>query len=400
MIRTLALALALSGATVYTGDGPPLADATILIEGERIVAVGRDVAIPAGAERLDLRGRRVTPGLVDAVSRLGLVEVSAEPSTVGATLGPDADPVRAALRVEDSFDPRSETLAVARTGGLTSAVAVPVGGLVSGLSAAIELGASPRVAHAPVALHVRIGAGEPGARSAAFLRLRELLGDARLYRGNRGSFISRRLRELSAGPLDLPVLARATSGELPVVFHVDRAADISTVLRIAGDGKLRAIIAGGAEAWMVAAELAAAGVPVVLDPLANLPVDFDALHSTSRSAALLRERGVRVALSTLGEAHRAHRLRLAAGNAVAAGLDRDAALAAITRVPAEILGLDGIGVLRPGARADLVIWNGDPLEPGTWAEQVLVRGEPVSLRTRQDALVERYGTAAPLTTPP
>ena len=390
MIRLLALALALSGATVHTGDGPPLEDATIVIDGERIVAVGPDAEVPAGASRVDLRGRVVTPGLIDAVSRLGLVEVSAEGTSAAAHADADADPVRAALRVSDVFDPRAATLEIARAWGLTGAVAVPVGGIVSGVSAGIELGTAPRITRAAAALHVRVSAQGPGGRTAAFGRLRELLADARLYRGNRGSFIARRLRDLRASPDDLIVLSRALAGELPVVFHADRASDISTALRIARDAGLRAVIAGGAEAWLVAPELAAAGVPVVLDPLANLPVSFDSLHARSDAAALLNAAGVRVALSTLGEAHRAHRLRLAAGNAVAEGLDPDAALAAITRVPAEIFGLEDVGVLRPGARADLVVWTGDPFEPTSWAERVWIGGDAVSLETRQDRLVRRH----------
>ena len=390
MIRALLLAVALTGATVHPGDGSRLPGATVLIEGERIVALGVDVAVPAGAERVDLRGRVITPGLIDAVSRLGLEEVALEPTAVAGILGEEADPVRAALRVEDVFDPRAATLDVARAGGLTGAVAVPAGGLVSGVSAAIELGAVPAVSRSAAGVHVHVSSATPGGRSAAFLRLRELLADARLYRGNRGSFLSRRLRELRAGPLDLAVLGRALGGELPVVFHVDRASDIETILRIAEESRLRAIVAGGAEAWRVAPALAGADVPVLLDPLANLPASFDALHARSDSAAILHAAGVRLALSTLGEAHRAHRLRLAAGNAVAEGLDPAAALAAITRVPARIFGLEDRGVLRPGARADLVVWNGDPFEPTTWAERVWVGGQAVPLRSRQDALTERY----------
>ena len=389
MIAWLA-AFAIVGATVHTGEGPPLEDATLLVSGGRVQALGPGVAVPEGVRRIEAPGAVVTPGLVDVLSRLGVVEIELEAATVEATLDDGADPVRAALRASDTFDSRASTLPNARAAGITSALVVPSGGLVSGLSVWVDLVPGTPARRDPVALHVRLEPGQDrGSRTAAFLRLRELWADARLYRGNRGPFISRRLRDLSASAADLEVLSRALGRELIVVFHAHRYADILALLRMVERHRLDARLAGGAEAWLAADELAAAGVGVILDPRLNLPYSYDTLRARSDAAGILHERGVALAFSTFGDAHRPERLRIAAGNAVARGMPYDAALAAVTRGPARMFGSDA-GVLRPGAPANLAIWNGDPLEPANWATHVFVHGRPVDLTTRQDLLTRRY----------
>ena len=162
------------------------------------------------------------------------------------------------------------------------------------------------------------------------------------------------------------------------------------VLELAQREKLRAILVGAAEGWLVAKQIAAAGVPAIVDPLDDLPASFDELRARDDNAARLHAAGVRVAFSSLGDAHRVHRLRHAAGNAVARGMPRAAALAAITRVPAEIFDVRDSGVLRAGALADLVIWNGDPLELDSWPLRVFAHGRELELDTRQDELTRRY----------
>lgn len=391
MIRAL-LAVAIVGATVHTGEGPPIQDATVLIEGNRIAAVGTGVALPSGTRIVEARGQVVTPGLVESYARLGLDEVRLEPSAVEGTAGSSYDPVRATLRVWDTFNPLSPLLAQAHRGGITSAVIVPRGGVVAGQSAWVDLTPEGPVREAPVAVHVDLtGLGlEEGARTRAFLQLREVLEDARLFRANRGPYISRKLRELSVSGSDLEVLARALDAELLVVLEVDRAPGIRTTLEIIRDHRLRACLLGVNEGWLVAEEIARAGVPVLVNPLEDLPRSFSSLHARPDNAARLRRAGVEVAFTGRGTARTVERLRHLAGNAVARGVSYDDAIAAITRVPAEIFGIVDAGTLRPGALANLVVWNGDPLELTTWAVQVYVRGEPVSLRSRQELLTERY----------
>jgi imidazolonepropionase-like amidohydrolase len=392
VIRLLC-AVALLSTTVYRGEGPPLEGATVVIDLNRVDAVGVDLPIPEGARVIDARGRVVTPGLVDSSSRLGLDEVTLEPSAVEGTAGPNHDPVRAALQVWDTFNPASVLLPVARQGGLTSAVVVPKGGLVSGQSAWVDLVEEMPIRQSPAALHVSLtGLGEEaGARARAFLRLREVLEDARLFGGNRGPYIARRLRELSVSASDLEVLGRALERELLVVIEVDRASDIRTTLELVRDHRLRAVLLGATEGWVVADEIARAGVPVLVNPLEDLPASFSTLRARSDNAVRLYEAGVTVAFTSRGGSRLAPRLRQLAGNAVAQGFPYNAAISAITKVPAEIFGMIDAGSIRPGSLANLVVWNGDPLDLASWPVELFVRGEAMPLRSREDLLIERYG---------
>jgi imidazolonepropionase-like amidohydrolase len=222
------------------------------------------------------------------------------------------------------------------------------------------------------------------------MRLRDTLADARLYRANRGPYIGRRLRELSLPQEDLDVLVRVLDREIPLVVTVDRAADIRTALVLGREQRIRLVLLGASAGWKLAEEIAAADVPVLLDPTHNLPASFDLLDSRGDNAALLHRAGVEVAFTTRGAVHLAHRLRFAAGHAVARGFPSEAALAAVTRVPAGIFGMERTGALRPGSVANLVVWNGDPFEVTTWATRMFVRGEEVDLTSRQDRLIERY----------
>lgn len=391
MTRLLA-AIAIVSGTVYTGEGPPIEGATVVIDGNRVAAVGTDVRVPAGAEVIDAEGHVVTPGFVDAASRLGMVEVIAEPTAVEGVVEEKDDPVRAALRVSDTFNPASTLIPFARLGGITSALVVPTGGLVSGQSAWVDLVEAAPVREAPIALHVSVtGMGdEAGARSRAFLRLREALEDARLYRANRGPYISGQLRDLSVSAADVEVLGRALEREIAVVIEVDRAPDIVTALDIIRDHRLRGVLLGASEGWAVAREIARAGVPVLVSPFDDLPWSYSMLRARPDNAIRLREAGVRLAFTLRGASHFAPRLRQAAGNAVALGYPYDEAIAAITRHPAEIFGMVDTGSLRPGSLANLVVWNGDPLELTSWPVLLLVRGKEVPLRSRQDLLTERY----------
>ncbi|MFI5317348.1 MAG: amidohydrolase family protein [Myxococcota bacterium] len=397
-MRTLVAAIALVGATVHTGVGPPLEHATLVVDGARVVALGPQVTPPAGAQVIDVSGKIVTPGLVAVASRVGEVDIALEPTSVEGTLPEPADPVRAALRVSDTYNPAAFTVPIARAGGITAALVTPAGGQISGQAAFVELSARDWLRRSSAALAISIPAataGEDasppvGARAAAFLRLREALTDARLFHSNRGPYLANRLRALSVSAADLEVLDRALARDLLVLVEVDRAAEIESVLALAREFNLRIALVGAAEAWQLADELARAGVPVVIDPLRALPESFSSLHARADAAAILHEAGVKLILAELSSPHFAHRLRWAAGNAVAEGLPYDAALAAVTRVPAEVFGEPDTGALRPGAVASFVVWNGDPLDVTTWAERMWIRGKEVPLETRQDLLTRRY----------
>jgi imidazolonepropionase-like amidohydrolase len=193
-------------------------------------------------------------------------------------------------------------------------------------------------------------------------------------------------------PLGRQSLREYLSGAARVVFDVQRAADIRQVLALAQREHLRIAVRGAAEAWRVAAELAQAEVPVLLDPLDDLPQSFDAIGATLENAARLERAGVRIAFSFNDpQPHNIRKLRQGAGIAVAHGLPFEAALAALTRTPAEIFGVgDRNGSIERGRPADLVLWSGDPLEVTTLADAVFIQGVQQVMRSRQSELRDRY----------
>lgn len=398
--------VAVEGGRVYTMTGAPIENGTVLIRDGVVVAVGANVAVPAGATRIDARGKIVTPGFFESDTHLGLVEVGAvgttrDYATQHEPTGDTDDVVQAAFNVADGLNPNSIVLPVTRVAGVTTAVSRPDGGLIAGQGVVIDLAgasADALLVRSPVAMFAALGedgqrAGG-GARAGATLRLREVLEDARAYARRRADFERGETRAFAASRLDLEALQPVLQGRLPLVVEAHRASDIRAALRIAAEYDLRLVILGGTEAWMLAGELARARVPVIVKVLQNLPESFERLGARYDNAALLRQAGVQVALTT-SDTHNARNLPQEAGNAVAYGLPYDEALRAVTLYPAQIWGVaERYGSLAPGKVANLVVWSGDPLELLTTVEQVLIRGRPVPLVSRDTELRDRYRNPA------
>lgn len=390
--------VAIVGGKVHTlGPAGTIEGGTVVIADGKVLAVGRDVTVPSGARRIDAAGKVVTPGLMDSLSRLGLVEVGQVEETNDARANED-DRFTAAFDVVDGINPRSTLFPIARVEGVTRAVVVPQPGesLIAGRGAVIHLGTERDdwLLRTPAAMYAVLGESGAehagGARGAAMLRLREALQDALDYAANRAAFDQGNRRPYALSRLDLEALQPVVKGELPLVITAQRASDIEAALRLARDFRLKLIVAGAREAWVVARQLAEAKVPVLLDPLANLPDDFEALGATLEAAARLHRAGVILAFMT-GTAHDVRNIKQAAGNAVSHGMPWDAALAALTIVPARIWGIaDRYGTLEPGKDADVVVWDGDPLEVTSYPEHVFIRGAEVPRDTRQLRLRDRY----------
>lgn len=395
--RAEAQDLAIVGATVHPVAGPTIENATVLVRDGRIAAVGTDVAVPDGVRRIDGAGKVVTPGLFDPNSQIGLVEVDLVWQTRDQRLADSDDPITAAFDPSVALNPWSTLIPYARSGGLTTVATAPNGGLVAGQAAVIDLAGEtpeamlvrPRVAM--LASYGESGAAAAGgARGGAILRMRELLEDARFWSANRAAFDRGQSRELAQSRLDLEALQPVLAGTMPLVVQAHRSSDILAVLELAREFGVRPVILGGSEAWMVADRLAEAGVAVILKPLTSLPGGFDQLGARFDNATLLHDAGVPIAFTTF-ENHRANEITQEAGNAVRFGLPWDAALRAITLAPAEIYGIaDRYGSIEPGKVANLVVWDGDPLELSSYPDTVVIRGRVHPDESRQKALLERY----------
>jgi imidazolonepropionase-like amidohydrolase len=382
-------------ATLWTGDGEVIEGGMIITAGERISSVGKAGPVPAEALVTSVRGAIITPGWVATESPLGLVEIDLEPSTVDSRQRREeaSDTIRAGQSAADGYSPLSTLLAVARRDGVTSAVSTPGGGLVSGTSAWVDLVdrfPATAVAREDIALHANVFEIGDASRPYALSKLRDALQSARLYSRSPDAYDRGQTRDLELSVSDLDRLSRVFGGGLPLVVKVARGADILRVLSLAKGYALKLILSGVDEGWTVAQQIAAARVPVVLDPTSNLPASFSTLNSRRENAAILSAAGVNVIISTF-DAHTVHNLRQLAGNAVADGLSRKAALRALCVEPATAFGMgQNYGLIAPGKVANFSVWNGDPFELGTWATEVVVRGQTTSLRSRQDVLFERY----------
>jgi imidazolonepropionase-like amidohydrolase len=380
----------------------------VLIRDGKIAAVGANVAVPAGAQRVDARGKVVTPGLIDAATELGLQEIGAVSTTVDWNAR-GRDSVYAAFRVWEGFNPASVLVPAARAGGVTTVLVAPRGGLVSGQGAMMQLVVGTRdakdmVLRGPSAMFATYGPGEDvGAHSRADLlqKLRTLVEDARWYAQHRAEFDRGQTRPLSASRADLEAMQQVIDGRLPLIVSADQASDILTMIDFATRNKLKLMVAGGAEAWEVADKLAAAHVAVLTGAMNNIPNSFTQLGARQDNVALLRKAGVAVAIiGNAGggdeEAFNVRNIRFEAGNAVAYGADAPDALRAITLAPAELFGIaDRVGTLAAGKDADVVIWSGDPFEFATQPEHVYVRGKEDTAPTRQDLLEQRYKSLPP-----
>ena len=394
----LAQTIAITGGTVYPVSGPKIENATVLIRDGRIAAVGANVSVPAGATRIDAAGKWVTPGLFDGAGQMGLREIGAVQNTNEQTLR--GDEVAASFNVLEGINPGSMLIGVNRIEGVTTTLAVPNGSLIWGQAAVIDLDGTTieqmRVkSSAAMVVDLSEGAKDAGGGSRAGVaqRLRRVFDDALEY-AKRPTYQRAQNEQLAASAADLQALLPVLRGQMPMLAYANRRSDIETAMRIAKEYKIRLIIGGAAEGWMIPGEIAAAGVPVLVEPLANIP-SYDALGIRYENAALMTKGGVKVALlETTTENTR--NLRQQAGNAVATGMTWDQALRAVTLTPAEILGVsDRYGSLEAGKVANVVVWTGDPFEFSTGVEHVFIRGKDVPLRSRQTELLERYKTLPP-----
>jgi len=401
------------GATVHTmGPSGTLQNATIVIRDGRFAAVGVDVEAPPAAsgdsqgnQVIDARGKIITPGFFSPMGQLGLTEVSGVDGTVDYYQR--GERFSASFDVADAYNHRSTLVAISRAGGITRAITAPLPGyaeegeapqLFSGLAAAVQLGDQPDfVADRQIALVVNLGEGgsgiSGGSRAAAMLALRSGLDDAVDYRRNKNAYESGQRREYALSMADMEALQPVLAGRTPLLAHVDRASDIESLLRVAADYRIKLIIYGGAEAWMVADSLAAARVPVILDATGNLPFSFEALNARLESPAMLAAAGVEISFGAnwQSETYAARNIAQSAGNAVANGLPWIEGLRAITLAPARMYQVDAkYGSIEVGKEADLIVWSADPLELTSNPDQVVIRGKPVSLENRQTLLRDRY----------
>jgi imidazolonepropionase-like amidohydrolase len=402
--------LAIRGARIVTVSGPVIEKGTVVVEKGRIVAVGPDVPVPAGATVVDGSGKTLYPGLVDALTTFGLAEVASVPASLDTTEVGDMNPH---ARAWVALHPDSELVPVARANGVTTVLSAPAGGLVSGQSALVRLaGTTPAamIVKAPAALHAVYPSGRPPFDLArlfeepelktlaerlkdqeknqkkALDRLAGLLAEAKADAAAR-SDATRPAPETS---MALEALAPFARGEAPIVMRADEEDDVRAAVRFASENGLKLVIAGGLEAWRCAELLKEKDVAVLLKVLRLPARESDPYDAPYANAAALHRAGVRFAIVS-DDSENVRNLPYEAAMAATYGLPEAAALRAITLSPAEIFGVaDRIGQIAPGREANLVLATGDILDTRTQVTHVFVGGAAQSLETRHTRLYERY----------
>lgn len=398
--------VAITGGTVYPVSGAPIQNGTVLIRDGKIVAVGANVPLPADAQRVDATGKIVTPGLIDASTQLGLVEIGGEPSTRDANAR-GTEGVAAAFRSWDGLNTESVMWSPARNEGVTSVVVAPGGGLIAGQAAMVDLvnGSSAQmIRRSPVAMVAQVddpSGAQTGARGELLGKLRTLIEDVKFYQAHRADYDRSASRSLSAPRADLEAMIPVIEGKLPLAIDANRVDDIRGALRLAKEFNLKIMIVGGAEAWLAADDLAAAHVPVIAGAMNNIPTSFETLNQRQENVGILNKAGVPVAIIGNNgdgdeELFNVRNVKYEAGNAVAYGMTHEAALRSVTLTPAELFGVaDRVGSLQVGRDANVVVWNGDPFEFSTRVEHVYIHGKEVMSPSRQDMLTQRYKTLPP-----
>lgn len=401
--------IAITGGTVFPVSGPKIENGTVLIRDGKIVAVGASIAIPADAQRVDARGKWVTPGFINSVTTLGLSEAGGPQFSGGYndTRAKGDGGIAASFDAWRGINPRNTFIIPARQEGVTSVVVAPQGGMIAGRAAVVDLldaqSPSEMLRAGGVAMAGSFGApagGVANARGEYWGKWASLIADVKAYADNRRAYDSARTRAFVTTREQLDALIPVARGRLPLLITVDRAADILAAIDFAKSSGVRLWIEGGAEAWMVAKELAAAKIPVFTGAMNGIPTDFATLGQRQENAALLHAAGVSVVLIGNGpgdpSSFNVRNIRQEAGNAIAFGMTWESALRAITLTPAEVMGLDGaVGSLQPGRDANIVVWSGDPFEFVSVAEQVFVRGKTSAAKSRQQQLTERYLSLPP-----
>ena len=394
--------IAITGGRVVVGDSTaPIDGGTVIIRDGNVIAAGANVAVPADARRIDAKGKWVTPGVFAGFTRLGLSEVDGVKGTNDKSGGKSG--FSAAIDVAPAIDPFRSPFAVNRAAGVTRAVVAPAAAesIFAGQGAIADLGAdSNPVTKARAFQFAEFGedgsALSGGSRAGTHLHFRAMLREAQDYAAGRGNFDDELLKAE-----DAKALLNVLRGETRLLIHVEGANDMLRLIELKRDfPSVKMVFVGASEGWRIAPQLVQAGVPVIASALNDLPVTFEMLGATQSNIGRMKDAGVQVAIGMINDRD-SHQLRYTtqyAGNIVslqfvpgATGLTWDEAFAAISSVPADIMGVgDRFGSLKAGKAADVVIWDGDPLELSSAATTVFIDGVEQPLTNRQNRLRDRY----------
>ncbi len=398
--------IALVGGTIHTVTQGTIENGIVLFDKGKIIAVGKDVNIPRDAEVINISGKHVYPGLINAFTTIGLIEIGAVRATRDVT---EVGLINPNVRAEVAFNPDSEHPPVTRANGITMALVVPTGELIAGQSALMMLDGwtwEEMALKAPVGLHIywprmvqpstirflRRSPEELKKEIEKRLKLiRETFQKARAYKKAKESETQKGI-PYHETDLKYEALIPVVEGKVPVFVHANSSKEILSAIEWAESEKVKIVIVGGNDAWKVADVLKSKNIPVILTNIHRLPSTRDSEYDEPFTVAYkLYKAGVKFCIAGEGGYYNERNLPYQAATCVAFGLPREEAIKAITIYPAEILGVgDKVGSIEPGKDATLIVTTGDPLEIPTQVVYEFIQGRKVDLTNRQVKLYEKY----------
>ncbi|MBA3634761.1 MAG: amidohydrolase family protein [Acidobacteria bacterium] len=403
---------AVTNARIITVSGATIENGTVVISNGKIAAVGANVSIPAGAERIDAKGLSVYPGMIDAGTNLGLAEIGqGVPGSVDIA---ETGDMNANAKAILGIHPHSAHVNVTRVNGITTVMSLPIGGIISGQSAVINLVGSTQAEMAvvpafglvinfprittfsgfnPLTGPQTIEFGEAvKQRDKRLEDLKKLFKDAENYARVRDAYAKDKSLPYPTADLKMEAMIPYARGEKPIVFRAERERDIRGVAKFISEMKVKGIIIGGQEAWKAADDLKKNNIAVIYTNIYNLPVQEDDAYDYLFSAPMkLSQTGVKFCISTGNDGAEVRDLPYHAGLASAYGLAKDEALKSVTLYPAQILGLsDKLGSIEVGKMANVVVADGDILEPRTNIKYLFVNGRLLPLTSRHTELYDSF----------
>ena len=379
----------LKGGLVHSGNGDSAKTKDILISDKTIVGIGTNLIIDGNTRVIEVNGLPVTPGLISPMSNLGIVEINA----LDVTRDDESDLLSAGFSIFNAFNPHSTGIPWNRSNGVTSAMSTPSASSfpIFGLGSHFVLDGSLEIKGSKdIAMFGRLGSSY-GSRAETLSILESLLDIGKMVKTlSIEEILEMNLADqLELQSQDIIALGKVVNDGMPFVIETNRAVDILQALSMKKKYDLNLVLVSVEEAPMVLDQLKESNTPVIIDPMDNIPNSFDELGSSLDLGKILDQAGIPIMFSTQ-RSHNYHLMRQGAGNAVAYGMSYETAIKGMSNTVAQTFRLDDRGSIETGKLADVIVWDGDPLEPSSFPKIVMIEGKLQDLSSRSTKLTERY----------
>ena len=379
----------LKGGLVHSGNGDSAKNQDILISDKTIVGIGTNLIIDGNTRVIEVNGLPVTPGLISPMSNLGIVEINA----LDVTRDDESDLLSAGFSIFNAFNPHSTGIPWNRSNGVTSAMSTPSASSfpIFGLGSHFVLDGSLEIKGSKdIAMFGRLGSSY-GSRAETLSILESLLDIGKMVKTlSIEEILEMNLADqLELQSQDIIALGKVVNDGMPFVIETNRAVDILQALFMKKKYGLNLVLVSVEEAPMVLDQLKESNTPVIIDPMDNIPNSFDELGSSLDLGKILDQAGIPIMFSTQ-RSHNYHLMRQGAGNAVAYGMSYETAIKGMSNTVAQTFRLDNRGSIETGKLADVIVWDGDPLEPSSFPKIVMIEGKLQDLSSRSTQLTERY----------